>query len=170
MLENCLCRECSMSTTLLEFLHISLTFNMTEGKSLMVRRIEWHWFIWTLVTLPPLKYIEIYIHFFQYMFLYACWFIDKVTYAYRFPTSISGCIQVKNDQERLGVYKTIERDFKLSVRTYRQKKNGRKVLTRVFDFIQFIRSSGSIKVMLATNPIIVGRFSWYLALPPREHH
>lgn len=37
--ENCLCRECSMSTTLLEFLHISLTFNMTEGKSLMVRRI-----------------------------------------------------------------------------------------------------------------------------------
>lgn len=39
VLENCLCRECSMSTTLLEFLHISLTFNMTEGKSLMVRRI-----------------------------------------------------------------------------------------------------------------------------------
>lgn len=39
VLENCFCRECSMSTTLLEFLHISLTFNMTEGKSLMVRRI-----------------------------------------------------------------------------------------------------------------------------------
>lgn len=39
VLENCLCREFSMSTTLLEFLHISLTFNMTEGKSLMVRRI-----------------------------------------------------------------------------------------------------------------------------------
>lgn len=95
VLENCLCRECSMSTTLLEFLHISLTFNMTEGKSLMVRRIEWHWFIWTLVTLPPLKYIEIYIHFFQYMFLYACWFIDKVTYAYRLPISLSACIQVK---------------------------------------------------------------------------
>lgn len=51
-----------------------------------------------------------------------------------------------------------------------EKKNGRKVLTRVFDFIQLIRSSGTIKVMLATNPIIVGRFSWYLALPPREHH
>lgn len=63
------------------------------------------------------------------------------------------------NRKRLGVYKTIERDFKLSVRTYRQKKNGRKVLTRVFDFIQLIRSSGTIKVMLATNPIIVGRFS-----------
>lgn len=73
------------------------------------------------------------------------------------------------NRKSLGVYKTIERDFKLCVRTYR-KKNGRKVLTRVFDFIQFIRSSGTIKVMLATNPIIVGRFSWYLALPPREHH
>lgn len=121
--------------------------------------------------ITPFKiYWDLHTFFPIYMFLYACWFIDKVTYAYRFPTSLSACIQVKKWTGKGLVFTKRLKDISNFVYALIEKKNGRKVLTRVFDFIQFIRSSGTIKVMLATNPIIVGRFSWYLALPPREHH